>query len=110
MPPRRLTCAAGYREHRILRAAFWAKLFFILLEVALAGAFALCNRRGRYDATAVLEWAMAFVFTFYALSFCVDLAPAIQTRPGKASAHVGAGEHETEMQRELACERGASVM
>ena len=73
MPP-------DFRQHRVLRNSFWIKLVFILIEVALAIAFGTCNFKKIYDAAAILEWAIAFVFTFYVLSFIYDLIPAVKTR------------------------------
>jgi len=69
-----------YRQHRILRISFWIKLFFVLIEIALAIAFASCNFKGSANAAAVLEWAVAFLFTFYVLSFFVDLIPAVHAK------------------------------
>jgi len=69
-----------YREHKILRYSFWIKLIFILIEVCLAIAFAVCNFKDVYNAAAVLEWAVAFIFTFYVLSFFIDLIPAVHTK------------------------------
>lgn len=53
--------------------------------MALAIAFGVCNFKKAANAAAVLEWAVAFIFTFYIFSFYVDLFPAVRTR------HVGAG-------------------
>ena len=64
----------------MLRNSFWIKLVFILIEVVLAIAFGTCNFKKIYNAAAILEWAIAFVFTFYVLSFIYDLIPAIKTR------------------------------
>ncbi|KAH8585796.1 Frag1/DRAM/Sfk1 family-domain-containing protein [Bisporella sp. PMI_857] len=70
-----------YREHRILRVSFWVKLSFILLEICLAIAFAACGIRDDTANVAVcLEWAIAFTFTFYILSFFIDLLPAAFTK------------------------------
>ena len=73
-----------FREHRVLRASFWIKLVFILLEVVLAIAFAACNFRKLYNAAAVLEWAVSFIFTFYVFSFFIDLLPATRTKNSNA--------------------------
>ncbi|KAH8757775.1 Frag1/DRAM/Sfk1 family-domain-containing protein [Hyaloscypha finlandica] len=73
---------AKYREHRILRASFWIKLAFILIEIALAVAFAACNFRDALNAAGILEWTIAFIFTFYGFSFFIDLLPATQTKRG----------------------------
>jgi hypothetical protein len=53
--------------------------------VILAIAFAACNFKKASNAAAVLEWAIAFIFSFYVFSFYVDLFPAVRTR------HAGAG-------------------
>jgi Frag1/DRAM/Sfk1 family len=105
-----LTCltVSDFRQHRILRLSFWIKLFFILIEVALAIGFGVCSRTKRYNPAAVLEWIIAFVFTFYVFSFFIDLLPAIRTKEhdqrfgkdGERVGHFGAGNHETAMQEE----------
>jgi hypothetical protein len=69
-----------FREHRILRMSFWIKLVFILLEIALAIVFAVCTFRGNKNVGAIIEWVIALVFTFWVLSFFVDLLPAVRTR------------------------------
>jgi len=84
-----------FREHRVLRLSFWIKLFFILVSIALAIGFGATNFKEKYNAAAVLEWAISFVFTFYVFSFIIDLAPAVHTKSGT---HFGGSE--TEMQRE----------
>lgn len=84
-----------YRQHRVLRISFWIKLVFIIIEVILAIAFGSCNFKKAYNAAAVLEWAIAFIFTFYVFSFFIDLIPAVRTKHGK-----GAMGGETEMERE----------
>lgn len=68
-----------YRQHRILRISFWIKLFFILTEFFLAIAFAACSWTKNYNPAAVLEWIVSLIFTLYALSFALDLLPAVQT-------------------------------
>jgi hypothetical protein len=75
-----LTRELEYREHRILRISFWVKLTFIIIEVILAIAFAATNFKKSYNAAAVLEWAIAFIFTLYDASFFIDLIPAVGTR------------------------------
>jgi len=86
-----------FRQHRILRISFWIKLTFILLEVVLAIAFGACNFKHKYNAAGVLEWAIAFLFTFYVISFFIDLVPAVHT---KYSGRKVWGVGETEMQQE----------
>jgi hypothetical protein len=50
--------------------------------MVLAIAFGVCTYKGIFDAGAVLEWTIAFIFSFYIFSFCIDLWPAIHTRAG----------------------------
>jgi hypothetical protein len=69
-----------YREHRFLRGSFWVKLFFILVELVLAIAFAATSFAKKYDVAAVLEWLIAFIFSFYVFSFLIDLVPAVKTK------------------------------
>jgi len=84
-----------YRQHRVLRASFWIKLAFILLELCLAIAFAATfSSTDHQDVAAILEWTIAFIFTGYILSFLVDLIPAVGTRGGRTS-------DETEMEMEV---------
>jgi len=70
----------NYREHRVLRLSFWVKLTFILVELALIIAFGVCSRVKARNAAAILEWAISFIFTFYAISFVIDLYPAVRTK------------------------------
>ncbi|RMZ92682.1 hypothetical protein DV736_g110, partial [Chaetothyriales sp. CBS 134916] len=74
-----------YREFWVLRLSFWTKLAFIIVEVILAIVFAstLSNSGDsstRQDVSAGVEWTIAFIFTLYALSYVVDLLPAIQSK------------------------------
>lgn len=61
--------------------SFYIKLTFVVIEVLLAIAFAVCTFKGRYDEGAVLEWVIAFIFSAYIFSFYVDLYPAAATKP-----------------------------
>jgi hypothetical protein len=72
------------------------KLIFIIIEVILAIAFGSCNFKKAYNAAAVLEWAIAFIFTFYVFSFFIDLIPAVRTKLGK-----GAMGGQTELEQQL---------
>lgn len=45
----------------------------------------MTNFRKAQNAAAVLEWVIAFIFSFYVFSFYVDLFPAVRTR------HMGHG-------------------
>jgi hypothetical protein len=69
-----------YRNHRILRISFWVKLTFILVELAFAIVFGVTNFTSQRNVAAVFEWIVAFTFTFYVLSFLLDLLPSVQTR------------------------------
>ncbi len=61
---------SGGRQYRILRASFWIKLVFILLQGALAVAFVTSLFMSLYNTAAVLEWTLAFIFgTFSKPSF-----------------------------------------
>ncbi|KAK2768845.1 hypothetical protein FQN54_000705 [Arachnomyces sp. PD_36] len=83
-----------YREHRILRASFWIKLFFIIIEVALAIGFGVTSRNSQRNVAAVLEWVIALIFTFYVLSFIIDLLPSTRVPRGGA---VRTSQHQAEM-------------
>ncbi|KAL3472810.1 Frag1/DRAM/Sfk1 family-domain-containing protein [Aspergillus californicus] len=83
-----------YRSHhRVLLASFWIKAFFVVVEIALAIAFGVCgwHQPHNRNAAAVLEWVIALVFTFYVLSFVIDLLPSVRTRR-----HVPQGEKRME--------------
>ncbi|KAK0720814.1 Frag1/DRAM/Sfk1 family-domain-containing protein [Lasiosphaeris hirsuta] len=69
-----------YREHRVLRISFWIKLTFVVVEILLAIAFVACTFTKHYDAGAIFEWIIAFIFSFYVFSFYVDLYPAVHTK------------------------------
>ncbi|KAI0154183.1 hypothetical protein GGR57DRAFT_467488 [Xylariaceae sp. FL1272] len=71
-----------YRQHRILRASFWVKLAFIIVEVALVVAFVVFSYKKDYNHAAIFEWTISLVFTFYVMSFIIDLWPAVATKQG----------------------------
>lgn len=58
----------------------------------------MCNFRNAYNAAAVLEWTIAFIFTFYVFSFFIDLLPAVHTK--HSARKFGSSSGETEMQME----------
>jgi len=77
-------------RHVVLFVSFWVKVVFVVIEFGLAVAFAICDRHShRANSAAILEWIIAFIFTFYVLSFIIDLLPAVRTRH-----HVPQGEKE----------------
>lgn len=88
-------------QHRVLLASFIIKAIFVVTEIALAIGFGICgwHQPHRRNAAAVLEWGtypfsliralhaltvnlivIALVFTFYVLSFVIDLLPSVRTR------------------------------
>ena len=69
-----------FREHSILRFSFWVKLAFILFEISLAIVFGTTSFTKRKNIAAVFEWIIALVFTFYVLTFFVDLVPAARSK------------------------------
>lgn len=69
-----------YRDRAILRRSFWLKLAFILVELAMAVAFATTSFRGQRNVAAVLEWVVALIFTGYVVSFLLDLLPSVRTK------------------------------
>ncbi|KAI9814758.1 MAG: hypothetical protein M1827_003024 [Pycnora praestabilis] len=69
-----------FRQHRVLRISFWLKLIFIILEVCLAIVFGVTSDKNHTQIAAFFEWIIAFVFTFYVLTFFVDLLPAVRIK------------------------------
>ena len=78
-----------YRQHRLLRISFWVKLAFILVEIALAVVFGVCTRTGYKNVAAIVEWAIAVIFTFWVLSFLIDLLPVVQRGLGRTEKGAG---------------------
>ena len=77
-----------FRQHRILRLSFWLKLVVIIVEVILAIVFAVTTFNGRQNVGAIFEWIIAFVFTFYVLTFFVDLLPAARSTQERSNAEL----------------------
>lgn len=77
-----------FRQHRILRLSFWLKLVFIIVEVVFAIIFAVTTFDGEQNVAAVFEWIIAFVFTFYVLTFFVDLLPAARSTQEHSNAEL----------------------
>ncbi|TQB69596.1 hypothetical protein MPDQ_001634 [Monascus purpureus] len=73
-----------YRSrHRVIIYSFALKVAFVIIEVALAISWVVLEGRNtgpKKNTSAVLEWIVAFIFTFYILSFAVDLFPSVRTR------------------------------
>jgi rSAM-associated Gly-rich repeat protein len=89
-----------YREHSILAYSFWIKLAFIIIEICLCIVFGVAQKTKHRDVAAIFEWIIAFVYTFYVLSFTIDFLPAIRTKHHQS--------HQTEMQ--VAEEGGPRMM
>ncbi|KAF4585466.1 hypothetical protein GQ602_004771 [Ophiocordyceps camponoti-floridani] len=68
------------RQHPLLRISFWLKLAFFSAELVLVILFGSLSAAHEQDAAAVFEWIVAFIFTFYILSFIIDLWPAVHTK------------------------------
>lgn len=83
-----------YRNHRILKISFYVKLFFILIEVVLAVVFASTTFTSKQNVAAVFEWIVALVFTFYILSFLLDLLPSVRTKH-----HIPQGWRQAELEK-----------
>ncbi|KAI1367422.1 hypothetical protein F5Y08DRAFT_66680 [Xylaria arbuscula] len=77
-----LLLGRSYRQHRILRLSFWIKLIFVIVELGLAIGFGVLSARKDWNRAAILEWIIALIFTFYVISFIIDLWPAVRTRHG----------------------------
>ncbi|CAZ86490.1 unnamed protein product [Tuber melanosporum] len=69
-----------YVEHPILRKSYWIKTGIVVIEVVLSVAFGTTMYKRKANAAAVLEWLVAFFFTFYVLSFFYDLRPKARTK------------------------------
>jgi len=75
------------RGHRVLRVSFWIKLAFIIVEIVLAVCFVGLTFTKHQQQGAVFEWVIACIFTFWVLSFLVDLLPVARRGYG----HSGKG-------------------
>jgi hypothetical protein len=75
----------NFSVHNLLAIAFYIKIVFVVLEVAMGTAFCACF--ARFDGpAAVLEWAIAFFFILYASAFLIDLLPAVNRTNKKGRA------------------------
>ncbi|KAL8713492.1 MAG: hypothetical protein Q9220_002354 [cf. Caloplaca sp. 1 TL-2023] len=78
-----------FRQHRVLRASFWMKLFFIIIEFFLAVVFVATTFSKHKNIGAIFEWIIALIFTFYVLTFFVDLLPASRDTQKKTNLEMG---------------------
>lgn len=69
-----------YRNHRVLAMSFWIKLAFIIIELILAIIFVGATFSHHKNVGAVVEWIIAFIYTFWVLSFVIDLLPSVRTK------------------------------
>ncbi|EXJ81481.1 hypothetical protein A1O3_07774 [Capronia epimyces CBS 606.96] len=83
-----------YRNHRILRISFYVKLSFIIIEVIMAVVFAATSFNSQKNVAAVFEWLVALIFTFYILSFLLDLLPSVRSKH-----HVPQGWRDAELEK-----------
>lgn len=72
----------NFRELRKLKIAYIAKAVITTILVLMAIAFAVALYKST-DTGAVLEWAIAFGFTFYLLTFFYDLRQTKHFRQGE---------------------------
>ena len=101
-----------FRQHRILRFSFWQKLVFILVEIVLAAVFVGTTFTNRQNIAAVFEWIIAFVFTFYVLTFFVDLLPAARSTQERTNVELmraKGAEGEGSMMQELGYANGTTA-
>jgi hypothetical protein len=92
-----------HAEQRILTYSYNAKRCVFSLEFLLSIAFGVSMYKKKQNAAAILEWVIAFVFTFYVLSFFFDLRPSAGTRvmrvltnDGRMAEEAGAGNSDLE--------------
>ncbi|KAI5850001.1 Frag1/DRAM/Sfk1 [Tricharina praecox] len=69
-----------FTQHPMLGRSYRFKQGIVIVEVALSVAFGVTMYRKLHDTAAILEWLIAFVFTFYVLSFFFDLRPTARTK------------------------------
>lgn len=61
---------------------------FIIVEVIFAIIFAVLTFDEQENVGAVFEWIIALVFTFYVLTFFIDLLPAVRTTQEQTNAEL----------------------
>jgi hypothetical protein len=54
----------SHRQHRALIASFCIKTIFICVELALAIAFGVTQKKGLYNTSAILEWIVSLIYIF----------------------------------------------
>ena len=61
---------------------------FIIVELIFAVIFVATSFDGKQNVAAVFEWIVAFVFTFYVLTFFIDLLPAARSTQEHSNAEL----------------------
>ncbi|THH21269.1 hypothetical protein EW146_g235 [Bondarzewia mesenterica] len=86
----------SYAQEKQLKIAYIAKavIAFLLIVLAIAFGITLYNNN---NAGAILEWIIAFGFTFYLLSFAYDLRLSKNRHNGEFSKERLTTAHQTEM-------------
>ncbi|TGZ83446.1 hypothetical protein EX30DRAFT_339622 [Ascodesmis nigricans] len=69
-----------FRQTKIIYLSYRFKQFIVIVEVALSISFGACMYKKKHNAGAIIEWLIAFLFTFYVLSFFFDLRPRASTK------------------------------
>ncbi|ESZ98996.1 hypothetical protein SBOR_0654 [Sclerotinia borealis F-4128] len=70
-----------YRDtHANLMVSAYTKLVFIAIESILGTAYWYVVIAKNWDAGAVIEWGVSYVFSFYILSYLFDFLPALTTK------------------------------
>jgi len=69
-----------FTEHPIIKISYHFKQGIVIVEIALAIAFGVTMYKRHNNVAAILEWLIAFLFTFYVLSFFLDLRPKARTK------------------------------
>ncbi|KAH0605079.1 uncharacterized protein H6S33_005061 [Morchella sextelata] len=67
-------------ERSFLKISYRIKQAIVVLEVCLSIVFGATMYKKKHDVAAIFEWLVAFIFTFYVLSFFFDLRPKARTR------------------------------
>lgn len=71
-----------YKDYLAITFSLWYKVAWFIIELAMAVGFA--GTRSRHvNASAGLEWAVAFFYPFYTLIIAYDLWPAHKTEKGE---------------------------
>lgn len=73
-----------FTNHPVLKLSYRFKQVIVLVEVFLSVAFGVTMFRKTNDAAAIIEWMIAFLFTFYVSSFFFDLRPKARTKEALA--------------------------